>query len=49
MGFSERMFVTLTYHQFYSSLALIYHNPNEVMRVTAIFAEKKMKNFVTLT
>ncbi len=30
----ERMFVTLTYHQFLSYLALIYLNPNEVMQLT---------------
>ncbi len=47
--FVERMFVTLTYHQFFADLALIYLNPNEVMRVTAIFAEKNLKFFVTLT
>ena len=48
-GIKERMFVTLIYHQFLTYLALIYLNPNEVMRLTAIFSEKKLKIFVTLT
>ena len=43
------LFVTLIYHHFFADLALIYLNPNEVMRVTAIFAEKNLKFFVTLT
>ncbi len=43
------LFVTLTYHQFFTDLALIYLNPNEVMRLTAIFTEKNLKFFVTLT
>ena len=33
------------YHQFFADLALIYFNPNEVMLVTAIFAEKGLKIF----
>ena len=37
------LFVTLTYHQFFTDLALIYLNPNEVMRLTAIFTEKNLK------
>ena len=45
----ERLFVTLIYHHFFADLALIYLNPNEVMRLTAIFAEKNLKFFVTLT
>ena len=45
----EQLFVTLTYHQFFADLALIYLNLNEVMRVTAILAEKNLKFFVTLT
>ena len=48
-GIKERMFVTLIYHQFLTYLALIYLNPNEVMRLTAICAEKNLKFFVTLT
>ena len=43
------LFVTLTYHQFFTDLALIYLNPNEVMRLTAIFTEKNLKFFVALT
>jgi len=43
------MFVTLIYHQFFNDLALIYLNPNEIMQVTAIFYEKNLKFFVTLT
>lgn len=43
------MFATLIYHQFFANLALIYLNPNEVMRLTAIFTEKNLKIFVTLT
>ena len=43
------LFVTLTYHQFFIDLALIYLNPNEAMRLTAIFTEKNLKIFVTLT
>ena len=49
IDFLERMFATLTYHQFFADLALIYLNPNEVMRLTAIFPEKKLKIFVTIT
>ena len=37
--------MTLIYHQFFADLALIYLNPSEVMRLTAIFAEKKLKIF----
>ena len=48
-GIEEQTFVTLTYHQFFADLVLIYLNPNEVMRPAAIFHEKKLKNFVTLT
>ncbi len=36
----EQLFVTLTYHQFFVDLALIYLNSNEVMRLAAIFHEK---------
>lgn len=35
--------LTLIYHQFYSNLALMYHTPHEVMRVSAIFTQKKAK------
>ncbi len=34
---------------FFADLALIYHNPNEVMRILAIFTEKKLNFFVTIT
>lgn len=49
IDFLGRMFVTLIYLQFFINLALIYLNPNEVMRLTAIFHEKNLKFFVTLT
>ena len=43
------LIVTLIYHQFFADLALIYLNPNEVMRLAAFYYEKKLKNFMTLT
>ncbi len=33
--------LTLTYHQFFPDLTLIYHNPNEVMRLPGILPQKK--------
>lgn len=41
-----QMDLTLIYHQFCPDLAIIYHTPYEVMRVSAIFMWKK---FVTIT
>ena len=35
--------LTLIYHQFFSHLTLIYHNPNEVMRLPGIFLKKFKK------
>ena len=40
-GYDRHNNLTLIYHQFYSNLALMYHTPHEVMRVSAIFAQKK--------
>ncbi len=41
-GICDRLFnLTLIYHQFCPDLALIYHTPHEVMRVSAIFTQKK--------
>ena len=41
--FIEQLFVTLIFHQFFDDLALTYFNLNEVMRLTAVFTEKKLK------
>lgn len=34
--------LTLIYHQFHPNLALMYHTPYEVKRVSAIFTQKKV-------
>jgi len=47
--FSIESYLTLIHRQFCPNLALANHTPHEVMRVSAIFAQKKWKKFVTLT
>ncbi len=48
-GISGKDNLALIYHDFFTNLTLIYHKPNEVMRVSAILLQKKLKKFVTLT
>lgn len=42
-GISGRDNLALIYHDFFTNLTLIYHNPNEVMRLPGILLQKVKK------
>lgn len=40
-GISGKDNLALIYHEFFMNLTLIYHKPNEVMRLSGILLQKK--------